>query len=140
MQLTQELLQQTFIYRGGKLYWRISPGRRVKAGRVFGFINNQGYRCGGFLGKSFKHSRLVFLFVRGYMPQMIDHINRNKSDDRIENLRAVSTSENRINSSCCGKIKHKYISYLNVGKYTYFYFSFRLKRKYVFCKLSLIHI
>lgn len=49
--------------------------------------------------------RAAFAYVYGYWPkQQIDHINRNKGDNRIENLRDVSASENRLNApSWAGK-------------------------------------
>lgn len=42
--------------------------------------------------------RLIFLYHYGFLPDFIDHINRDPSDNRIENLRPISRSYNRINS------------------------------------------
>ena len=58
-----------------------------------------------FQGEKFKlwKHRLVFFLVYGRFPKEIDHINGIKTDNRIENLREVSGSENQINKECIWK-------------------------------------
>ena len=58
-----------------------------------------------FQGERFKlrKHRLVFFLVTGRFPKEIDHINGIKTDNRIENLREVSGSENQINKECIWK-------------------------------------
>jgi hypothetical protein len=51
------------------------------------------------MGKVWKVHRLIFMLVHGYLPKEIDHINGDRSDNRIENLREVSRSENQYNKS-----------------------------------------
>jgi hypothetical protein len=41
--------------------------------------------------------RLVFLYHRGYLPEFIDHIDQNKLNNKIENLREITNSENQHN-------------------------------------------
>ena len=41
--------------------------------------------------------RVVWLLVKGRLPKQIDHINGDRKDNRIENLREVSQSENDAN-------------------------------------------
>lgn len=47
--------------------------------------------------KYLKH-RVIFFLCHGYLPKFIDHINRDKTDNRIENLRGASSTENRGNT------------------------------------------
>jgi len=55
-----------------------------------------------FQGEKFKlwKHRLVFFLVYGRFPKEIDHINGIKTDNRIENLREVSGSENCQKRDC----------------------------------------
>jgi len=52
-------------------------------------------------GKRYKRSRLVWIYHNGAIPDgmQIDHINHNRQDDRIENLRIVTSQENNRNRS-----------------------------------------
>ena len=45
----------------------------------------------------FLYHRAVWVVVHGYLPRVIDHINGNPYDNRMENLREVSDSENNLN-------------------------------------------
>ena len=54
--------------------------------------------CVTVLGADYKIHRVVFLMHHGYISKSIDHINGNKSDNRIDNLRACSNSENGCNA------------------------------------------
>ncbi len=60
----------------------------------------------------------------------VDHINRIKKDNRVENLRWVTNSENNINKTCVGGVPHKNIS---KGKYG-FYVHIRREKIVVFRK------
>jgi len=52
----------------------------------------------GLLGKRYYAHRLAWLYVYGVWPDGdTDHINRNKHDNRIANLRSCSRSENMLN-------------------------------------------
>lgn len=88
-QLTAEKLKEIFEYRDGDLYWKAS-----KAGTVDG----GGYYQTGIRGKYFKNHRLIFLMHHGYLPELIDHIDGNRQNNKIENLRAATRSQNSFNS------------------------------------------
>lgn len=63
-----------------------------------GALRPDGYISICIEGKSYQAHRLAWLFVHGLMPeQQIDHINMNRSDNRIINLRDVHQSINQQN-------------------------------------------
>lgn len=97
VQLTKELLQDNFLYENGSLFWKISkPG--LRAGTKAGGINSNGYSAITLNGFRYLEHRLIFLMLKGYLPSFIDHINLNRLDNRIENLREATKSQNNYNT------------------------------------------
>lgn len=85
----------------GILRWkadRVGRGRPYKAGDVVGATTVKGYRVAHLAcGKVFAH-RIAWAIHHGSWPaKFIDHLNRDKSDNRICNLREVSFRENLQN-------------------------------------------
>ena len=88
-------LRRTFVYdavtglfyRAGR--YPVKPsGRKDPKGYITLKINGRGY---------FAH-RLAWLYIYGEWPsEIIDHINRERDDNRICNLRDVSSSQNNLN-------------------------------------------
>lgn len=72
---------------------RIKDSGRRKVGSKVGSVNGR-YLQIGFGGYRDRAHRLAWLFVHGYIPEEIDHINGNGLDNRIANLRAVSHQQN----------------------------------------------
>lgn len=71
---------------------------RAKAGHVAGTQRHDGYSVVWLDGKLHLMHRVIYLMMTGQWPtQQIDHINRDPSDNRWCNLRAVSPRENIIN-------------------------------------------
>lgn len=68
---------------------------------------NRGYRVIRYAGKNYYAHRLAWLYVYGTEPKTIDHINRDRSDNRISNLREASFLQNSWNRnnrpSCSGE-------------------------------------
>ena len=58
----------------------------------------KGYTSIMISGKNYRAHRLAWLYVYGYLPEHeIDHIDRDKSNNKIDNLRHVSCSCNKRN-------------------------------------------
>lgn len=97
--LTQQRLKDVLVYHAetGVFTWRF--GRpKAAAGSVAGSVNWKGYWIICIDGKQYRAHRLAWLYVHGEMPEhTIDHVNQNKLDNRIENLRMVTNAENHRN-------------------------------------------
>jgi hypothetical protein len=104
MTLTQEILLKAFEYKDGNLYWKNPTSRSVKAGDEVG-CNNNGYRLARVKGKYIQTHRAIFLMHFGYLPEIIDHIDGNKSNNKIENLRAATKAQNAWNSKIASNNK-----------------------------------
>ena len=72
---------------------------RRKTGRVIGKVNNRGYVQVHYRGALRVAHRLAFAIMEGREPKVLDHINRDRSDNRWCNLREVTPSQNMWNRS-----------------------------------------
>jgi len=97
--LTQARLKELFNYDAeiSKLRYKKHTNNRIKVGDVVGCISD-GYRMVRINKVIYKHSRLVWMFHYGSFPiNNIDHINGDRDDDSLSNLRDVTQEENRKN-------------------------------------------
>lgn len=97
--MTQEELKEivnydptTGVFTVKKAWCRSSP-----IGHVLGTINTGGYRQIRIKRKSWYGHQLAWLYVYGYVPKMLDHVNQDRKDNRIANLRETTKSLNGIN-------------------------------------------
>lgn len=66
---------------------------------AFTSVNSNGYKQGGLNGGRILAHRVAWKYVYGDEPSQIDHINGNRADNRIANLRAVTNAENHRNQA-----------------------------------------
>lgn len=122
----------------GTLLWKQRPIEHFKSSQAHftwnkrfsnkpaGSPNDQGYIHIGMRHKLYKAHRIIWALYYGEYPsESIDHINGNRRDNRIENLRVVTPSENSQNvklrknstSGCVGvsRCNSGFRSYINVS-------------------------
>ncbi len=98
--LTHTRLLECLVYSPdtGEFCWRISLSSKAPAGSIAGGIES-GYRRLSIDGRAYMAHRLAWLYMTGEWPERdVDHKNRNRSDNRWENLRAATRTQNNANS------------------------------------------
>lgn len=115
----------------GIFYWKNPISSRVVIGSIAGWSTSSGYVTISCDSKTYYAHRLAWLYVNGNMPKhQIDHINREKSDNRIYNLREASSSENSLNASRKhGKSKYKGV--IGPTKYGTFEAGIMINQKHI---------
>lgn len=122
MKITQERLLYLFDYLPeGKFKLKIEMRNGFKPGYIY---KGSKQKLGGYLHISiddhtYKYHRMVWLWHYGSIPRFIDHINRNTADNRIENLRPCTTSQNMFNTEKFKKnptSKYKGVSFHKIHK------------------------
>lgn len=111
-----EKLAEMIEFREGKPYWIERPykANNVDINKPAGTITG-GYRriCCTInkISKSIKTHRLLWFQVYGELPEMLDHINHIKDDNRIDNLRVATHGQNMRNRKTWGKSKYNGVSW-----------------------------
>lgn len=82
----------------GVIVWKKSAGR-VKAGSIAGGIDYNGYRRLSIDSEEVYAHQIVFFLKNGYWCGLIDHLNGDRADNRIANLRDATYSENAKNKT-----------------------------------------
>jgi hypothetical protein len=139
-ELTQDLVRSLVHYdpETGVFTW-LQPTTRVDVGDVVGSVDAYGYLCTKLRGNSIKLHRLAWLYMTGGLPKNVDHINRNKADNRWKNLREVTDErvqqQNRevqrnnttgVKGVGTRRGSAKFIARVRVGKRQVFYKEFDL--------------
>lgn len=113
--ITQQQALEAFEYRDGELYWKVPKSIRIKVGDKIDGLDACGYKRVRFNGRLYRVHRIIFLMHHGYFPQYIDHINGIRTDNKIENLREVTASQNACNRPAKGVIWRKNIKHYEVS-------------------------
>lgn len=95
--ITQELLKSLFDYHVDGYFIRKKNGKKV----VCSSTKGQRYLRVLVNGKPRQLHRMIFLHQNGYLPDTTDHIDGNRFNNRIENLRSITQQQNCLNK------KHK---------------------------------
>lgn len=127
--LTYELANARFYYDSGSLRFKEKPKGRgyqtVSVGGLAGTLSNDGYACVRYNNKSYLAHRVIWLLLKGIWPKdQLDHIDQNRSNNLIENLREATNKSNHHNRTdnttglvgvTYDKSRNKYVSGYRVG-------------------------
>ena len=117
---SQDYLNSILEYRDGLLYWKVKFTRSINIGDQAGNLSKRGYIVLGINKKSYLLHIIVWKMLTGNNPEFeIDHINRNKTDNRIENLRDGTNGINQRNKSKY-KNNNDTPNIMKIGKKFYF--------------------
>lgn len=114
--VTQAQLREHFEYKAGNLIRTTGP----RKGREFGTARpTDGRVRGNFGGKMYYIHRLIWIFHNGAIPDglQVDHINADCTDNRIENLRLATASQNSSNRPRASKSGYRGVSEHHTGIY-----------------------
>ena len=110
-----------------KFYYDNGSLKRLDNNEVVGWLCNNNYLMVDYLGKKHLVHRIIYELHYGDCPEFIDHINQNKLDNRIENLRPTTKRLNAFNSKIrednssghrgisFGKSNQKWFVYIHVN-------------------------
>jgi hypothetical protein len=122
--ITLERLKEILTYdpETGEFKWTGVASRTIH-GSVAGYIHNRdGYHLISIKHRKYRSHRLAWLYMTGEWPKnQIDHINGIRNDNRIANLRDVTSSENNhnrkyanSNNKSCGTLGVSYLKNLGM--------------------------
>lgn len=106
--ITQSELKKYFYYdpKTGifsvKKKLKYSNSKRKLGENINTCFDKDGYLLFSFKTRLYRVHRIVFLYMTGKIPKIVDHIDGNKTNNKWKNLRVANISQN-----CCNLKKHK---------------------------------
>lgn len=102
-----EELLSVFEYKDGCLFWKYREGMKGFnnrfAGKMAGSTAPHGYIFVNFKYTFYLSHRIIWKMHHGQEAEFIDHIDGDRSNNRIENLRSVNATENMMNVGISSK-------------------------------------
>ena len=96
MEIARDALHELFVYDNGVLRNKVSR-KKARVGSPVGTADSYGYLVATVGGRVHKVHRLIYAMFNDVMPAVIDHINGDPADNRIENLRPATVQQNGYN-------------------------------------------
>ena len=100
--LTQIQLKEIIEYNPETGVFKWTKKKKWTNKRTVGHIDKDGYHSIMIDGRNWRAHRLAWLYIYGELPDQIDHVNHNKADNRIVNLRSVTNQQNQMNRRYTG--------------------------------------
>jgi hypothetical protein len=98
--MSPDVIREYLHYQDGAMIWRKKTGCKTVVGRAAGSKRPDGYVIIRLCGRSDYMHRIVWRWHFGEIPAglVVDHIDRNPSNNRIENLRLLTHKQNHVNA------------------------------------------
>lgn len=108
--ITRKELQEMCVYdaTSGELRWKYTRNSRALKGKRVGCLDKHGYLVTLIGKKNYLVHRLVWLFIYGRLPKIVDHINGIKDDNRLSNLRSCTVQQSAKNKGIFANNKTGY--------------------------------